>query len=111
MPINILAVLFIVLFNILFCFPFVYPTTTESMNYNSVILVGVVGLTAVWWLVHARRNYPGPKVMGLYIHDGDPSNGGKVEVSEGVEVPVMRSGGAEELEGKEKKESDGRRFP
>lgn len=40
------------------------------MNYNSVILVGVFAITAAWWLVHARRNYPGPKVMTLYIHEG-----------------------------------------
>lgn len=46
------------------------PTTAEAMNYNSVILVGVIGLTAAWWLIHARRNYPGPKVMTMYIHEG-----------------------------------------
>jgi nitrogen fixation-related uncharacterized protein len=39
------------------------------MNYNSVILVGVVALTALWWAVHANKNYPGPKVMTMYIHD------------------------------------------
>lgn len=39
------------------------------MNYNSVILVGVVVLSAIWWVLHAIRNYPGPKVMHLYIHD------------------------------------------
>ncbi|KAK8061533.1 choline transport protein [Apiospora phragmitis] len=36
--VNGLAVLFIVLFDVLFCFPFAIPTTTETMNYNSVIL-------------------------------------------------------------------------
>lgn len=42
------------------------------MNYNSVILVGVVALTGFWWLVHATRHYPGPKVMTMYIHDDKP---------------------------------------
>ena len=42
------------------------------MNYNSVILAGVVAITAFWWVVHANRNYPGPKVMTLYIHDDQP---------------------------------------
>ncbi|ROW14846.1 hypothetical protein VPNG_03821 [Cytospora leucostoma] len=46
------------------------PTTAEAMNYNSVILAGVVFITASWWLIHARKNYPGPKVMTLYIHEG-----------------------------------------
>ncbi|KAK9769713.1 putative Choline transport protein [Seiridium cardinale] len=67
--INGLAVLFIVFFDIFFCFPYAYPTDPESMNYNSVILVGVVALSAIWWLLHGIRNYPGPKVMHLYIHD------------------------------------------
>ncbi|KAK6859746.1 Choline transporter [Apiospora arundinis] len=67
--INGLAVLFIVLFDVLFCFPFAIPTTKDTMNYNSVILVGVVFLSAIWWVMHATRHYPGPKVMKLYIHD------------------------------------------
>lgn len=49
---------------------FALPTTAEAMNYNSVITVGVVVLTAAWWVIHARENYPGPKVMTMYIHDG-----------------------------------------
>lgn len=39
------------------------------MNYNSVILVGTVAVSVIWWLVHATRHYPGPRVMQLYIHD------------------------------------------
>lgn len=61
------------------------PTTAEAMNYNSVILVGVVALTAAWWLIHARRNYPGPKVMTMYIHEGQvveaPLEAGGLNVS------------------------------
>ncbi|KAK7914290.1 hypothetical protein PG985_011993 [Apiospora marii] len=48
---------------------FAIPTTTETMNYNSVILVGILTLSAFWWFAHASRHYPGPKVMRLYIHD------------------------------------------
>jgi len=32
------------------------------MNYNSVILAGVVTLTTIWWFVHARTKYEGPNV-------------------------------------------------
>lgn len=46
------------------------PTTVEAMNYNAVILVGVIVLTASWWFLHARKHYPGPKVMTMYIHEG-----------------------------------------
>ena len=37
------------------------------MNYNSVILVGILFLTTVWWFVHARRNYPGPALAKMYL--------------------------------------------
>ncbi|KAI1103590.1 amino acid transporter [Jackrogersella minutella] len=67
--INFTAVLLTVLFIILFCFPYEIPTTVEAMNYNSVVLVGTVSLSALWWFIHASRHYPGPKVMQLYIHD------------------------------------------
>jgi hypothetical protein len=40
------------------------------MNYNSVILVGVVALTSIWWMVHGIRNYAGPRLTHLYIHEG-----------------------------------------
>lgn len=35
------------------------------MNYNSVILVGVVALTTFWWFVHATRKYQGPKLAEM----------------------------------------------
>ncbi|EFX00904.1 choline transporter [Grosmannia clavigera kw1407] len=69
--INILSIIFIVFFDIMYCFPYAMPTTVSGMTYNSVILVGVVCLTTIWWFAHAIRHYPGPKVMGLYIGDTD----------------------------------------
>ncbi len=48
---------------------YLMPTDVATMNYNSVILAGVVVLTTAWWLLHAVRHYPGPKVMTMYIHD------------------------------------------
>ena len=66
--INGIAVLFIILFNIMYCFPYALPTTTASMNYNSVILVGVFALTGFWWLVHGMRKYEGPK-LGLMMDE------------------------------------------
>lgn len=35
------------------------------MNYNSVILIGVIILTAIWWFVHGSKNYIGPKLGGF----------------------------------------------
>ena len=47
---------------------YVYPTTESTMNYNSVILVGVVLLTTAWWFIHGRSKYPGPKLSHLYVN-------------------------------------------
>jgi hypothetical protein len=44
--------------------------------YNSVILVGVVAISGIWWAVHAVNNYPGPRVMHVYIHDDSVSGTG-----------------------------------
>jgi hypothetical protein len=37
----------------------------QAMNYNSVILVGCVALTAFWWWTHGRTQYPGPRLPHL----------------------------------------------
>ncbi|KAI1368280.1 putative amino acid transporter [Xylaria arbuscula] len=87
--INLIAVLFIALFDIFFFFPYELPTTVESMNYNSVILVGTIAISVIWWFVHATRHYPGPKVMQLYIHDDKAplSDTGILEKPHGTETP------------------------
>jgi choline transport protein len=66
--VNGVTCLLIVFFNIFFCFPYAYPVDPISlMNWNSVILVGIVVLTAIWWIVHGARRYPGPKLASLYL--------------------------------------------
>lgn len=63
--VNAIAFVAIIFFNIVFCFPSALPVTTGTMNYNSVILVGVAALTTFWWFVHAAQNYEGPKLGGI----------------------------------------------
>lgn len=60
--VNGFAVLMIVVFNTFFCFPYGLPTSVATMNYNCVILVGVVALASFWWLAVAMRRYEGPKI-------------------------------------------------
>ena len=90
--INAAAVILIIFFNIMFCFreftllfvvfkgcllnyslnlAYGIPTDVTTMNYNSVILVGILVLTAFWWLIHGFRKYPGPKLVGLYLEGVD----------------------------------------
>jgi len=63
--VNGVACVLTIFFNILFCFPYALPTTVALMNYNSVILVGVLFLTTFWWFFHATRNYEGPKLASM----------------------------------------------
>ena len=72
--VNGLAVLLIIFTNIMFCFPYINPTTVQAMNYNSVVLVGCLVLTVVWWFAHGRSKYPGPQLphmdeLGREIED------------------------------------------
>ena len=65
--VNGMTCLLIVFFNIFFCFPYAYPIKPiQLMNWNSVILVGIILLTVLWWFMHGAKKYPGPKVATLY---------------------------------------------
>ena len=55
------------------------PTSSSTMNYNSVILVGVIALTTIWWIVHGAKNYPGPRLTHLYIFEGEAAEPAKAE--------------------------------
>ncbi|KAJ5935311.1 hypothetical protein N7466_004858 [Penicillium verhagenii] len=61
MAVNITALLYIVVTVVFFCFPLVLPATVQNMNYTSVIIVGLMALTALWWVLRARREYLGPQ--------------------------------------------------
>ncbi|KAF5023083.1 hypothetical protein F66182_4840 [Fusarium sp. NRRL 66182] len=67
--VNCLAVFFIALFDIFFCFPVALPFDATTMNYNSVILCGLCLLTSMWWLFSAMRNYQGPSLHHMYSSD------------------------------------------
>ncbi|RSM08331.1 hypothetical protein CEP52_004719 [Fusarium oligoseptatum] len=58
--VNGLAVLFITLFDVFFCFPAALPFDATTMNYNSVILCGVIFITSLWWFTYAATHYEGP---------------------------------------------------
>ena len=68
--VNVIALVLIVFFDIMFCFPYALPATESGMNYNSVILVGVVVLSAIWWFIYPIRNYEGPKLAAAFAEEG-----------------------------------------
>lgn len=61
MVVNIVALLYIMVTVIFFCFPLVMPATVNNMNYTSVITVGLMALVGLWWLFRGHREYRGPQ--------------------------------------------------
>ncbi|KAJ5109796.1 Amino acid/polyamine transporter I [Penicillium argentinense] len=61
MAVNIVSLLYILVTVIFFCFPLVMPATVQNMNYTSVITVGLMTLTALWWFVRGKSEYRCPQ--------------------------------------------------
>ncbi|KIW98073.1 uncharacterized protein Z519_01657 [Cladophialophora bantiana CBS 173.52] len=45
---------------VLFSMPTALPVTVVTMNYASVVFVGFMFISAVWYIVYARKAYKGP---------------------------------------------------
>lgn len=56
-----LAAILIAFFNVMFCFPVALPVRADLMNYNCVIVPGLLVLTGAWWVFSARQHYHGPR--------------------------------------------------
>lgn len=52
---NVVALVWIVFELVLFSMPTVLPVTAVSMNYASVVFVGFMAFSVVWYAVHARK--------------------------------------------------------
>lgn len=49
--------------------------TVETVNYASVVFVGVVVVAAVWYWVWGYENYAGPPLEGAQFDADSPSEG------------------------------------
>ncbi|KAL5342717.1 amino acid/polyamine transporter I [Aspergillus crustosus] len=57
---NVVALLWTLLAVPLFSMPTLMEVTVETMNYASVVLVGFVAMSAIWYWVWGHKNYAGP---------------------------------------------------
>jgi hypothetical protein len=53
--VNVVALLWIAFEMVLFSMPTALPVTSITMNYASVVLVGLGAIAAVWYVVHSRK--------------------------------------------------------
>lgn len=44
----------------IFCMPTVIPVEATTVNYASVVFVGAIVISAVWYVIWGYRNYQGP---------------------------------------------------
>ncbi|KAG5636078.1 hypothetical protein H0H81_009198 [Sphagnurus paluster] len=65
-PVAVIAVLFMLLMSIVFCFPTSPNTTVQDMNYTVVVLGGVMVLSVVWYYL--------PKYGGVHWFTGPVAN-------------------------------------
>ncbi|KAJ5599033.1 Amino acid/polyamine transporter I [Penicillium hetheringtonii] len=61
MAVNIASLVYILVTVVFFCFPQIKPVTAQNMNYTSVITVGLMTLTGLWWIIRGRSEYRGPE--------------------------------------------------
>lgn len=66
--INIISCLYIIVFIVIFCFPYSMPVTPGNMNYACLISGAISIFAAVWWLVKGK-NYVGPQALAHHEDD------------------------------------------
>lgn len=61
---NGLACTYMIVFFVIFCFPYYLPTDAKSMNYSSLIFGGLTVFVAAWYALGGRKGYRGPQTTG-----------------------------------------------
>ena len=65
--VNIVACSYMMIWFVIYCFPFALPVTAQSMNYASLIWGGCTIFLGVYWFGYARKRYIGPVTGGLTL--------------------------------------------
>ncbi|MBV36906.1 MAG: hypothetical protein CMP47_15870 [Rickettsiales bacterium] len=62
LPLNVLACVWVVFIDVIYCIPTAYPVTLENMNWISVVTVGLVSFLLIAWYVSHRHVFKGPNI-------------------------------------------------
>lgn len=65
--VNGLACAYLMVWFVIYSFPYFLPVDAKSMNYSCLIWGGLTSLVALWWVVGARKGYEGPQTTGGLI--------------------------------------------
>jgi choline transport protein len=72
---NAFSMLWIVVLGVFICFPPTLPVAVGSMNYTSVILVGLFLVIIGLWFVIGRKNFHGPKIDWELMNEANRAAG------------------------------------
>ncbi|KAF7562833.1 hypothetical protein G7046_g1292 [Stylonectria norvegica] len=62
--INGVACAYMLVWGVIYCFPYAMPTDAQTMNYACLIWGGLTTFVAIWWFAGARKGYMGPTAIG-----------------------------------------------
>jgi choline transport protein len=62
--VNVISCLYIVVFVVIYCFPYSLPVTSGNMNYSCLITSAMTGFVALWWVVRGN-GYVGPQALSV----------------------------------------------
>lgn len=65
--VNGISCAYIVVFNVIFCFPFSLPVDAANMNYASLITGGLSLFMLIFWFIR-QSTYIGPRKVVLDAH-------------------------------------------
>lgn len=60
--VNAVACIYMLVFMVVYCFPYAMPVDAENMNYSSLVTGGLSVFVGAWWL-WKRADYVGPLVV------------------------------------------------
>lgn len=60
---NTIACVYMMVWFVIYCFPYALPVDAATMNYASLIWGGFTILVAAWWFLGARKSYEGPPMV------------------------------------------------
>ena len=74
--VNIISCLYIIVFVVIYCFPYSIPFNAASMNYSCLIAGALSIASGIWWLIKGG-DYKGPQA-GIYGQSEVDSDGRNV---------------------------------
>lgn len=73
--INGVACSYMLVWFVIYCFPYALPTDATSMNYACLIWGGLTIVVGLWWFLKARHGYEGPSTTGGIISEAERVHG------------------------------------